>query len=210
MFKELPKKAVIKMVIQLVMGKILLVSLLTGVYFLYKKHQAFALKLEAAKQNLTQLNQDLSYRDKKFHYLLSLKEIYNSLTVDQAESNGIKLEKVVSFLTKLKTIYQVSNLNVKILKVPSKTNIIIDDNTLEIAQILIDFDSIDDEIAYKFLDSFSNNFPGFIKVTNFYIGRSDSKDEIINNKNIDEIKQLVNSQIIFNWYEFNYVNTKAP
>ncbi len=210
MFKELPKKHIIKMLIQLIASKFLVISLLMGVYFIYKNKQIFEIKLNIARQNLTSLNQDLSYRDKKFHYLVSLKEIYNSLMANNTGSNEITIEKVVSFITKLKTLYQVSNLNIKILKLPSKTNIVIDNNVLETAQILVDFDAMDDEIVYKFLDSLSNNFPGFIKITNFYIGRIDSADEIINSKNIDEIRQLVNSQIIFNWYEFNHVTTKAP
>lgn len=210
MFKELSKKHIIKMLVQLVAGKILLVSLLTGVYFLYKKHQYLLSKLELSKQNLMSLNQDLSYQDKKFHYLVSLKEIYNDLMINKADSNGISIEKMLLFLSKLKTLYQVSNLNVKVLKSVSKTNIVINENSLETAQILIDFDSMDDEISYKFLDSFSNNFPGFIKITNFYIGRNASTNESINNKNRDEIKQLVNAQIIFNWYEFNHDNPKAP
>ena len=104
MFKELSKKHIIKMLVQLIAGKILLVSLLTGVYFLYKKHQYLLSKLELSKQNLMSLNQDLSYQDKKFHYLVSLKEIYNDLMINKADSNGISIEKMLLFLSKLKTL----------------------------------------------------------------------------------------------------------
>lgn len=202
------KKMKFRIISNLILSKIILVMIFSTGYFLYKEDQSLKKELRNSKQNLVEVNQELNYKNKEYHYMQSIRDIYNSLSMDSYSYKGIKFEKLVNFISKLKILYEVSNLNLKILKKPYETDIIIYGNKVISAQIMLEFNSYNDESSYRFLDSLVYKFPGFIKVINFNIISNDINDDLIDNNNIYEIERLVTTQIIFNWYEFYDIENK--
>lgn len=202
------KKMKFRIISNLILSKIILVMIFSTGYFLYKEDQSLKKELRNSKQNLVEVNQELNYKNKEYHYMQSVRDIYNSLSMDSYSYKGIKFEKLVNFISKLKILYEVSNLNLKILKKPYETDIIIYGNKVISVQIMLEFNSYNDESSYRFLDSLVYKFPGFIKVINFNIISNDINENLIGNNNIYEIERLVTTQIIFNWYEFYDIENK--
>ncbi len=177
MYEAQQRKDKIRLFTGLLIGKILSVIFFSGCYYFYSHYHKLKTEIIDTKANIAKLNQDIITAEDKKNNWIPLQKLY---LLDKEKKD---IKNAIIFLTKLKELYKIENLDFKILNPVS----IMADKSTETARVLVHFNSQEDGIAYKFMDAFINEFPKTVKIVNFSFS------------NINEPKNLTTSQITFDW-----------
>ena len=139
-------------------------------------------------------------------------EVWNSLPLEDRQMQGLRITDAKDLLDKLEKKYKLTGVQVSFSKPEDSKDEDLTTNSIVVSnsKVSITFKALTDEYVYNYIADIKKNFPGYIKLTSFYVRKAGEIDK----GSLLQIAQgnmlgLVEAKIDFAWHDLQY-NAPPP
>lgn len=194
-----------KIIINFSASVIILITIGYGVSYALEKQQALQKQIDNIKREEMEIKDQSSKLQSKTEEIKKYRGIWKTLTEEQKDTGGIKMEEINEKLNSLATKYNIYNQAIKVTLPTALKGGIFDRKTLDVvySEVNLGFTTYSDVDAINFISELLTSLTGRTIVTSFEIKKQKSYSaqdfvDISTNKNLG----AMNCKIDFYWYAF--------
>lgn len=198
------KKRLVKKII--VFASIIVISGVS-IFLLFHFKEKFSVEERTVESAIKKLKNDKNTLKKSLEQFEGQLKIWQSMTETERKLNGLRISDAKTKLNELTSRYSLFEVNISFSTPEAiQENFDIENITVNTSTMTISFNAFSDLYALQFIESLTNEFPGYIQIRSLAVSRSSDidKEKIANIANGNDI-EIVRGSVELIWNDLKYM-----